>query len=121
MDTVFINDLIVNITIGNNAWERAIKQPVTLNLSIITDFLRAAEQDELSLTIDYSLIVNSIIEFCSSTNFKLLESLVIRIEQLILSKYPYNIIGLEISAKKLFALTDTKEVGVKIARSYTRS
>ncbi len=121
MDTVFINDLIVNITIGNNAWERAIKQPVTLNLSIITNFLKAAEQDELSLTIDYALIINSIIEFCNNTNFKLLESLVIGIEQLVLTKYQSNIVGLEISAKKLFALTNTKEVGVKIARSYTRS
>lgn len=119
MDTVFINDLTVNVTTGQSSWERSVRQPVVLNLVIHTDFIKASQQDDLNLTIDCDLIVNSIIKFCDNTNFKLLESLVIAIEQLLINKYPNNILGLEISAKKLFAITNTKEIGVKIARSYS--
>jgi 7,8-dihydroneopterin aldolase/epimerase/oxygenase len=119
MDTIFINDLTVNVITGCNSWERTVTQPVILNLAIHTDFLKASQQDDLNLTIDCDLIVNSVIKFCNNTNFKLLESLVIAIEQLLINKYPNNILGLEISAKKLFAITNTKEMGVKIARSYS--
>lgn len=120
MDTIFINDLVVHITIGNNDWERVIKQPIILNLCITTNFSTAVAQDDISFTIDYSWVVNSIIDFCNSSNFKLLESLVFGIEKVILSKYT-NILSLEVSAKKAFALLNTKEVGVKIARSYAIS
>lgn len=121
MDTVFVNDLLIHATIGNTEWERAIRQPIILNLSINTDFSLAAQQDDINFTIDYAKLVNSIVDFAKDGRFKLLESLVIGIEQLILNKYKNNILALEITAKKSFMLPNTKEVGVKIARSYVDS
>ncbi len=120
-DLVFINDLVINTTIGVNDWERKIKQPVVLSLAISTDFSKAVKQDDIALTVDYQLIINHIMDFCHNNSFNLLESLVAAIEQLVISKYPKNIIKLEVSAKKLFVLTNAKEVGVKIARTYTDS
>lgn len=118
MDTIFVNDLLIHVTIGNTDWERSIKQPVILNLCITTDFLLAAQQDDINLTIDYVWLVNSIVDFAKDSNFRLLEAFVVGIEQLIINKYK-NILALEISVKKSFILPNTKEVGVKIARSYT--
>lgn len=120
MDTIFVNDLLLYVTIGSTDWERSIKQSIVLNLCITTDFSLAAKEDDVNLTVDYAELVNSIVNFAKDSHFKLLEALVVGIEQVIITKYN-NILALEVSAKKSFILPNTKEVGVKIARSYTNS
>ncbi len=109
-DLVFINDLTINTIIGQESWEREIAQPIVVNVSIATNFLHTV--------IEHKLIINLIVDLCHTNTFDTLESLVIQIEQLIISKYSPKITSLEISVKKLFPETNVKEIGVKIARTY---
>lgn len=118
-DIIFINDLTVNTTIGQEVWEREIKQSIAISTSIITSFANINQNSLLPTNIDHKLIINLINEFCINNTFTLLESLVIGIEQLIVAKYSENILSLQIDAKQLFPTTNVKDIGVSIARTYT--
>lgn len=106
---IFINELRINTTIGKDAWEREIEQPVIINISLTTDWLSI---------IDHQLIINLITDFCKTNTFQLLEDLAIKLEKLILTQYAKNIQSLQISAKTLFPAINTKEIGVTIERTY---
>ena len=109
-DLVFINDLTINTIIGQEPWERETAQPLVVNVSIATNFSHTV--------IEHKLIINLIMNLCHTNTFDTLGSLAIHIEQLIISKYSPNITSLEITVKKLFPVTNAKEIGVKIARTY---
>ena len=117
-DTIFINDLTVNTTIGQEPWEIAVKQPIIINISISTNFLNTNNKNMESPTINHQLIINIIIDFCHTNTFNLLECLVTSLEQLIVDQFPKNILALQISAKRQFPTSNVKEIGVNIDRTY---
>lgn len=56
MDAIVIEGLKVNTVVGCFNWERQIKQPLLLDLTIHNDLQRAAQSDELDDTLNYALI-----------------------------------------------------------------
>ena len=52
MDTIFVNDLRVETTVGVWEWERRISQTVSIDLELDADIRRAAEGDNIDATLD---------------------------------------------------------------------
>lgn len=87
MDQVFVSGLEMEAVIGVYDWERTIRQRLVLDLEMAWDIRAAAEQDDLSLTLDYAAVTQRVLEYVSSTHFELIETLAERIAELVLSEF----------------------------------
>ena len=113
-DIIFINGLTIPAIIGVYEWERSIKQKIILDIEIFTDISDSAKDDNISATIDYKLLADSIYEFVSSSNFKLIETLADNIVALIFRDTNASKLKLKLSKPKAIAFADN--VGVIIER-----
>ena len=85
--------------IGTLPFERENPQPISLTISIHLDFSAAAENDDLSHSIDYAFLTEDVKSFILLSQFQLLETLVYRTALFILEKHP-PILSTEVKAIK---------------------
>ncbi|NVJ49347.1 MAG: dihydroneopterin aldolase [Gammaproteobacteria bacterium] len=114
MDTVFIEDLTVETTIGVYDWERKIRQKVVLNIEMGFDNAAAASSDDLTLALDYSAVATRLIALIESSSFELVESLVEACANEVLANF--NVQWVAIKLAKPGAVRGAKSVGVTIKR-----
>lgn len=114
MDTVFIEGLLVQTTIGYYDWEKKIKQPLIFDLEMGTDIRAAANNDELAKTINYAEVSTVITEFANAKVVDLLETLAENLANHLLATYSIPWLRLKIS--KPDAVKEAKAVGVIIER-----
>ena len=70
-DVIHIKKLNVDVHMGNNLWNIPTKQALKLSLYYKSDFSRSSENDDLSATLNYAVISNSLMkEFEKGKNFK---------------------------------------------------
>ncbi len=75
MDTLFINGLMLETTIGAYDFEKQIKQKIMLDIAIDYDSQPAAKSDNLNDALDYDALCQGIIETAKNQSFALIESL----------------------------------------------
>ena len=75
MDTVYIRDLRIETIIGIFAWEREVKQIVSLDLEMACDISAAAQSDDIKDALDYKSISKRLIQYVEQSQFQLLEAL----------------------------------------------
>ena len=80
-----------------------------------TDIKKASETDSIEDALDYKAITKRIKDFMENNQFELIETLAERIAQLILQEF--NVPWLRLSVSTLFAIRDSKHVGLTIERS----
>ena len=70
-DAIHIKKLNVTAKIGNNLWNIPTKQAVKLSIDYNTDFSKSSENDDLSETLNYAVMSNSLMkEFDNERPFK---------------------------------------------------
>jgi dihydroneopterin aldolase len=84
MDKVFVKNLVVPCKVGVTREERLKKQSVVVDIEVFCDLSRAGATDDLSKSISYSEIQEKVINFVTSGEFKLLESIAEGVASLIL-------------------------------------
>ena len=114
MDIIYLNDLRIDTIIGIYDWERRTRQTVILDLEIATDIRTAAASDDIEHTLDYKAVAKRLIEFVSSSEFRLVETLAEKIAELILTEF--NVPWLRLRLNKQGALRGVRDVGVIIER-----
>ena len=87
MDLVFIEALQVYTTIGVYDWEQTIKQKLVFDIEMAHDNRPAAETDDVSFALDYAKVSQRIIEFVSSQNFALIETVSEQVAALIQTEF----------------------------------
>lgn len=115
MDTIFIHELQVPVVIGVFPEERTQTQTLLLDLETSFDISDAANSDELSKTIDYSVLCQSILEFVSTTQFQLIETLAEKIAQHLKDQFNLSQVRLKLT-KRPIDMQDVDCVGVEIQR-----
>ncbi|HLF31576.1 MAG TPA: dihydroneopterin aldolase [Xanthomonadales bacterium] len=113
-DRVFIEDLRVETVIGIYAWEREIKQVVSLDLEMGFDIRRAALSDAIGDTLDYKAVSKRLIQFVETSEFQLVETLAEQCAAIVLREFPVNWLRLKLS--KPGAVRGSSAVGVIIER-----
>ncbi len=113
MGTLFIRALPVDCIIGIHPFERASRQRLLISLTLSSDFSRAAEHDDISQAIDYTALAARIEAFAQEGQFQLIETLA---ERLADELFEAPIERLELEVIKPAALTQTREVGVRVER-----
>ncbi|NVJ61196.1 MAG: dihydroneopterin aldolase [Gammaproteobacteria bacterium] len=114
MDTVFIEDLIVEAVIGVHAWERKIKQKLVLNIEMSTDVAAAAATDKLEQALDYSAVADCLQEFIQASQYQLVETLIEHCAEKLMQTF--NIPWIKIRLSKPGAVRSAKSVGLIIER-----
>ena len=114
MDQVFIEGLKIQTTIGFYQWEKEIKQTLVIDVVMAWDTAKAAQNDELAKTLDYSEISEQISAFANENPVDLLETLAERLAQHLMNVY--SIPWLRLKIGKPGAVHNAATVGVSIER-----
>jgi len=114
MDKVYIEGLTIQTTIGFYQWEKEIKQKLVIDLQMGWNTRAAAENDELAKTLDYAQISQEIETFANNNPVDLIETLVERLAEHLMTSY--HIPWLKLKIGKPGAVFNAATVGVEIER-----
>jgi dihydroneopterin aldolase len=114
MDIVYVKGLEVKTVIGVYEWEREIKQPISVDLDMATDFSKAAETDDHQYVLDYKKVCVRVTELIETSKLGLLESMAEEIARVVRKEFGVKWIRVRIG--KPAAITGAKDVGVIIER-----
>lgn len=114
MDRVFIEGLKVDALIGVYDWEREILQPLELDIIMATDIQAAAAEDDLSRTLDYAAISQSVTALVQQSGFKLIETLAETVAERIRSDF--GVCWVQVKVSKPGAVANARNVAVQIQR-----
>jgi len=117
MDRIFVTDLRVDAIVGIWDWERAMTQSVSIDLEMAWDIRPAAENDDISKTLDYRTVSKCVTAFVQESRFKLIETMAEQIADLI--RQEFNVTWLTVSIHKPSAVRGARDVGVRIERGGT--
>lgn len=95
MDTLNITALSIETKIGVYGWEQRINQRLLIDISIPYNFQDC--KDNLSNTLDYDDLCQTVTQFVESTSFQLIETVAEQIAQLIKQKYLVNKVSVAVS------------------------
>ena len=115
MDTVCIEDLRVDATIGAYAWERELRQPLLISLHLGYDNRSVAT---LATTIDYASVAQALREHVGGRTDELLETLAESCCTLLAERFPPSSIELRIDKPLAAAALGCARVGVRLHRDY---
>ena len=113
-DVVFVKGLKVEAVIGVFDWERAITQPLMIDIALETDISRAAISDDVLDALSYKEVCDDVSAWCKQIQAKLLEHLAGQLSDQLFAKYDCQKITLSIAKPTAIAQADA--VGVQITR-----
>lgn len=116
-DIIFITDLRAEAIIGIYDRERSIKQTISVDLELATSVKDAAEQDTIDATFNYKLLSKRVEAFIQQSEYQLIETLAEKLAQIILDEF--NVPWLKLTLHKVGALSNSRDVGVRIIRAAT--
>jgi dihydroneopterin aldolase len=86
-DTVSIRDLHVSTVIGVYDWERETEQALVFAVDMAADVAKAAANDDLAGTLDYSAVARLIKTVVTEGKFQLIETAAERVAQRLLADH----------------------------------
>ena len=118
MDKVFLRQLRLEAVIGVYDWERTQRQPLIMDLEMVTDVARAAASDRIQDALDYHAVAKRLTEFVSRSKFQLVETLAEHCAELLLREF--GVAWLRMELHKPEAVENALSVGVVIERGSSR-
>jgi FolB domain-containing protein len=115
MDTVFIDRLRVFGILGIHPHEQETPQEIRISVRASTDISRAAENDEILDSVNYSTLAKEIIRFIDNNHYLTIEALIEALAAKILENERVEKVWLRV--EKPTAVPNTNSVGVEISRS----
>lgn len=110
INTLEISALHVTTQIGIHPWEKAIRQPLQIDISIKINMTEV--QDNIDNTIDYDLLCKTITTFVESNQFNLIETVAEKIALLLEEQFKVNTYTVRVS--KPHAIKNAKNISVVI-------
>ncbi len=114
MDIIYLRKLKIDTIIGVFDWERQTRQTIIIDLEMATDIRKAAQNDQLEDTLNYKAVAKRLIDFVSSSEFKLVETLSERIAEIVMNEF--SVPWLRLQLHKPGAVRGAKDVGIIIER-----
>jgi len=97
MDKIFLNDLHIDTIIGIYDWERETLQTLSFDLEMDWDIRQAAKSDDITDTLDYGAVANTIVKFVEASRYQLIETLAEDLAALLLNTFPIPALKLTLS------------------------
>lgn len=115
MGTVYVQDLKITCIVGIYEKERELKQNLFLDIEMDLDFGDAANTEDVSHTVDYAEVSDTIEAWVQDRKFQLIETLAEQGCQLIFEKWP-SIQRCYIKVKKPAAVPQAQYAAVSVNR-----
>lgn len=115
MDTIFIEGLSTQASIGVFDWEKQIQQRLELDLALETDLAKPARSEQLSDTLDYAHISQEVLALIHQRHYDLIETLAETITEALLQQHPL-IHRITLTLRKPDAVPQARSVGLRISR-----
>ena len=116
-DTLTLHEITIECHLGVEEWERAIPQPVWIDLELAIDAAKAAQRDDMRHAVDYARVVTTVAEVAQRGSFNLLETLAERIAERLLADFTIPRLAVRVRKKALPGLGYAE---VAIERSASR-
>lgn len=97
MDKIFLNDLKIDTFIGIYEWEKETLQTLKFDLEIDWDIRAAAVSDDITDTLNYGDIAQTVVNFVEASRYQLIETLAEDLCALLLGEYPIPKLKLTLS------------------------
>lgn len=108
-----INQLSLRTIIGAYPQERIERQPIQVQIEMITDISKAIETDNLDNAVNYDTLSKAIVEESEKTEFFLLENLADFILGLVMEEE--KVLQATVKVTKPFALKNAESVSVELS------
>ena len=86
-DTLTLHEITVECHLGVEEWERAVPQPVWIDLELAIDAALVARSDDMRHAVDYARVIATVAEVAQRGSFKLMETLAERIAARLVSDF----------------------------------
>ena len=113
-DTVYVHGLVVEAHIGVTAEERAVPQPLLLDLEVACDTSAAATSDAIDQAVDYHALAQAVEAHVAQSRVQLLETLAESVAALIRAQFDVPWVFVKVGKPRILDSAD--EVGVAIER-----
>jgi dihydroneopterin aldolase len=113
-DTIFIEGLRVEATVGAHNWEQRVNRTLVIDLELSGDAAKAAAGDRLADTIDYKSVADSVQSLCAQSRHKLIETMAEELARELTKKFGLR--WLRLTVRKPGAVASAQSVGVRIER-----
>jgi FolB domain-containing protein len=116
-DTIHIEELTVEATIGVPDVERQKPQRLVLSITLVpaNDFRRL--DDDIERTVDYAAVADEVTKFVRARTVKLIETLADELAAHLLAGFPLREVQIEV---RKFIVPETKYVSARVARTRER-
>jgi FolB domain-containing protein len=115
MDQILIKDLLARGVIGISDHERSQPQDILINLTISTDFAKAAQSDNIDDCVNYRTLAKKILAYVESANRHTVEALAVDIAKLCLEDPRAT--SVKVRVEKPGAVRFSRSVGAEVERS----
>jgi dihydroneopterin aldolase len=115
MDKIVIKNLRLETIIGLFPWERVVRQQLFIDLEMQVDIEQAAATDDFKYVVNYAEVCQRVSDLADDGKFKLIETFVERIADLVLSDFEVS--WVKVYVRKTDAVTEVESVGIEIERS----
>jgi dihydroneopterin aldolase len=114
VDKIIIKDLKLETIIGLFPWEREVRQALFVDLEMQVNIEKAAATDDFEYVVNYADVCDQVASLADDGKFKLIETFVERIADLILTNF--DVSWVKVYVRKTDAVTQVASVGVEIER-----
>lgn len=115
MDKVIVKQLELQTIIGLFPWEREVRQRVLVDLEMAVDVAKASQTDDLEFVVNYAEVCERVTVLADKGKFKLLETFVERIAEMVLRDF--DVSWIKVTVNKTDVIPQVSSVGVQIERS----
>lgn len=114
LDSILINGLKLDASIGCLDWEKTLQQKLVIDLELDFDCSRAGQSDQIQDALDYAALTHTIKEVATSKHFNLVEHLATTLCQAIFAAFAVSKITITVSKPQV--MTNVAAAGVRITR-----
>jgi len=118
MSKITIVDLEVHYCVGISDEERAKPQRLLLTVDMSLDFSSASVSDRIERTINYQTVAEDLLKFGEGRSWKLLEKLVAKVAERILTEYKPESVMVEV---KKFSIPQARFISVSTGQTLARA
>jgi len=115
VDKVIVKQLELQTIIGLFPWEREVRQRVLVDLEMAVDVAKASQTDDLEFVVNYAEVCERVTVLADKCKFKLLETFVERIAEMVLRDF--DVSWIKVAVNKTDVIPQVSSVGVQIERS----
>lgn len=116
MDKIVIPDFRISCHIGVPKEERAASQDVLIDLELELDLSQAGRADDLSLTVDYDAVCETVAATVVRRPRKLIETIAEEVAEVLLATYPVQAVKIQVRKPGALAHRGIPHAAVVIER-----